>query len=234
MKYFSVALLLALGFTTGSLKAQTNRLQNQTTHHIGIQANPLLRQILSLGASDQVTNPYLLRYAIRNPNNQNEFNFGLGLSFLEDVDEDDLKSDNFSIDFRAGYALKRDLGKGFEAGISFDLLFSNQSVKTVSVNNFGGGGVTDSSITRTTSSSIGFGGGPRLTFDYYITPRLKLGTEASLYFTRFNDNQKIVNERFIEDFSGNLEYSRNEDEDQSRLTLTSINLPVAIYLTFVF
>jgi len=217
--------------------AQDDRLTTKTTHHVGLQANQLLNQILSFDGADAVTNPYLIRYSIRNHKNQNDFNFGLGLDFLLDEDLDDnLKNENITLNFRAGYALNRKIGKRIEAGVSFDALFDLQNIRTVAVNSFNNGNFVDSTITKTTTDITGFGFGPRFLFDYYVTPRLKIGAESSLYFTRASEKQRIEIERYTS--SGinpnEIDIARTDDEEESRLLDLNLNLPVAIFVTFVF
>ena len=226
--------LALLYLFTINLSAQEEKEADKATHHIGLQVNPLLQQIVSFGNADEVNNPYLLRYAIRNAKNQNEFNFGLGANFNQMIDQDDLKNQNLGLNFRAGYALNRAISKRLEAGISFDLLVDYQMVRTVAVNNFGGGGTTDSTITKTTTNNLGFGVGPRVTLDYYITPRLKIGTEASLYGIRSLSDQRIETERYIIEPNGTESLTRTDEKEEIQQLAFNFNLPVVIYLTLVF
>jgi hypothetical protein len=208
-------------------------LSDSRSYHIGLQANPLLRQILNLGANEAINNPYLLRVAIRQPNSRNEFNLGLGFSYTYNESNDNIKTDNFNTNLRFGYAKKYALGSRFEAGIGLDLLGLVGNAKTVSINNFGGGGFTDSTITNTTSNQFGYGLGPRISFDYYLSKSVKIGTEASLYWLNRTAEQQVVVESFRSDFNGNLQYDRAEDTDNSRSGNISLFIPVAIYLTII-
>ena len=220
--------ILALGST-----AQLE-LKNKHTYHIGLQANPLLRQILNFGANEEVNNPYLLRAEMRLPNSRNEISLGLGLSFINNETNNSFKTNAFNSDIRLGLGRKYLVGKRFEAGIAIDLLGNFAESKTVSVNNFGGGSFVDSTISTTTTNGFGFGLGPRLNFDYYLTDNIKLGTEASFYWQSIQSEQKVVVENFTSDFNGNIVYNRTDDKDELSQSSLNIFIPVVIYLTVIF
>lgn len=232
MRYlrFSFCCIALVGCLNASAQLELNE---KKTYHIGLQANPLLRQILNFGANEAINNPYLLRAAIRQPNSRNEYSLGLGFTYNFNESNDNIKTDNFNTDFRLGYAKKHLLGSRFEAGIGIDLLGQVGNAKTVAINNFGGGNVTDSTVTNTTSKQFGFGLGPRISLDYYISKRVKIGTEASLYWLNRTAEQKVVVENFRTNFNGNLDYTRTEDKDNTRNSNVSLNIPVAIYLTII-
>lgn len=208
------------------------QLNKTYSHHLGLQVNPLLKQLVNFGNSPVVDNPFLIKYGIRNNAKQTELMFGFGFRFTEESMESGLKSDFTRLNFRVGYALKKQLGKGFEIGAGLDGVLNLQNNQTVNIQSFGGG--IDSTITITNGRNYSFGGGPQLTLSYYITPNVKFGTESTLYFLVGQDNLKATIDNYRTDFNGNVVFSSQTEETEERTKQFEIQLPVALFLSVVF
>lgn len=234
---FSVVIILLclLSFTT--VDAQFSLDNNKKfSHHLGVQANPLLRQIINFGNSPDIQNPYLLKYGLRNNSNNTEFLFGFGFTYGKEEVEDGVNADFSNLDFRAGYAKKVLIGKGFEAGFGLDLVFNNSNAKTVNIQAFsGGGGFVDSTITTTKNFGMQYGLGPQLTLDYYITNNIKIGTEATFYYLVGQSTFTLDIQRFRTDLQGGgLEETSENDKEKLSSTDVRFQVPIALFLTVIF
>lgn len=202
------------------------------SHHIGVQVNPLLRQLVNFGNSPTVDNPFLIKYGLRNNATQMEWMFGFGYRYSLQNREDGLRSDLSDLDFRVGYAKKFDVSNRFEVGVGLDLVLNAQNNQTVNVQSFGGG--IDSTVTTTQSQEFAFGAGPQFTLAYYITPNIKFGTESTFYFLRGSSRLITRIENWRTDFNGNQIYTASDDEFKDTSLDLSFQLPVALFLTIVF
>jgi hypothetical protein len=229
-KLIYAAIVLCLCSTL--VVAQT---QKEYSHHVGVQTNLLLEQLINFGNSPQINNPFLLKYGLRNNEKQTELMIGFGFDYDFEEEENGLKSRLTDLDLRIGYAKKMMLNKRFELGYGLDAVFSGLNARTVNIQAFGGGGgFVDSTITTTRSYEIEYGLGPQFTLDFYITPTIKIGTEATFYFLSGQNSFDLTVENWQTDFGGNLSYSRSDDEDQSSTAAFNFQVPVALYLTVVF
>jgi hypothetical protein len=224
------ALLLSmlLGFFVQAQLGETT----SYSHHIGVQVNPLLRQIVNFGNSPAIDNPFLLKYGLRNNARQTEWMVGFGYRYALQNREDGLKSDLSDLDFRVGYAKKYNLSNRFEVGVGLDLVLNLQNNQTVNVQTFGGG--LDSTVSTTQSQDFAYGAGPQVTFAYYLTSNIKIGTETTFYFLRGSSNLLSRVENWRRDFNGNQIYSSSTDEFSETTMDLSFQLPVALFLTVIF
>ncbi len=236
-RIFSVVTII-LCLLGSSVNAQLSIDGNKKySHHLGLQANPLLRQIINFGNAPAIENPYLLKYALRKNANRTELLFGLGFSYNSDEVEDGITSDFLNLDFRVGYAKKVLLGKRFEAGFGLDLVVNNNNSKTVNIQAFsgGGGGFVDSTITTTKNFGLQYGLGPQLTLDYYITNSIKIGTEATFYFLTGASTFTLDRQRFRSNFQGGgLEETNSADRESLKFMDFRFQIPVALFLTVIF
>lgn len=197
--------------------------------HVGLQANPLLRQVLSFGGAPEVNNPFLLKVGIRNNATQRELMFGLGYTYeLERLDEG-LKTSNSALNFRVGYAQKVDLGKRFEAGYGFDAVLNLNNLKSQNGQSFG---FLDSLYTEITTDNLSYGFGPQLTFGYYITDKIRIGTEATLYYMVGTREEKVHTERTVPFPTPETVITQESRKD--RTESADLQIPVALFLTIIF
>ncbi len=204
------------------------------SHHLGIQINPLLKQIINISNSPAIDNPFLLKYAFRFNKTQTELTAGLGFDFSESDAESGLQSTSSDLSLRLGYSKRYMLGKRFEVGLGGDLIFNSRNIRTVNIQsvNFGQGAL-DSTVTTSRSTALGFGLGPQLNISYYITDHVRIGTEATYYFIRSEEklNVEIVNYTINPQQNDVTTTTENDSSNSNDLSLT---IPVALYLIIIF
>ncbi len=206
---------------------------DRISHHVGFQVNPLLKQIINFGNSPEIDNPFLVKYAIRFNQSRSEILMGLGYRYTQTSSENDLKSDLSDLSFRVGYSKKYMLGSRFEAGLGLDLVLNAQNNQTINIQAFNSG-VLDSTLTTTKSISSSYGLGPQFTIAYYISNRIKIGTEATFYFLTGVDKLSVKRQNFREDFStGQLIETSSYEESEAKITDFNLQLPVALFLTVI-
>lgn len=209
---------------------------DRISHYIGLQINPLLRQIISFGNSPDVNNPFLVKYSLRFNETRREIMFGFGYKYSESTTKGGLKSDLSNLSFRAGYSKKIPIGRRLEVGIGADGVFNATNNQTVNVQaiNFGAGSM-DSTITTSKSTAIGYGLGPQATLSFYITEKILIGTEASYYFIRSKQKLNVQSKNYSIPFPGSPEIvTVNTENDENKSLDFKLQLPVALFLIVVF
>ncbi|WP_462253955.1 hypothetical protein [Ekhidna sp.] len=187
-------------------------------HFLGLQVNELVRQIFSLGSTTAPSNPYFFNYNYTSATGKG---FAASFAYSKDKFSND---DNFNtlttnidnISFRIGYEKKNLLSKRFVYSIGIDFLVESQKNETENEDNF------SSQTIKTTNKTSGWGLGPRLNFQYRITSRVLIGTEANYYF-------KSLKEKFEIEFENNPD---NNDESETDIKRLSFSSPAILWLTF--
>jgi hypothetical protein len=199
-------------------------------HFTGIQANGLLRQLLSFGNNAQtVTNPFLLNYSLNNKNSGWGFHVGAGYVFADVADNDGITDrktyiNNFS--GRVGLDKMFTLNSRWQTGVSIDGLYFLDDNKTeTTITNF------DTVRTITNINSTRLGGGLRSYLRFGITEHILLGTEASIYFRSGTD--KVSNEVIQQIAFGGGSFS-SKSETKQKLSNVDISVPVVLYLIIAF
>ncbi len=213
-----------------NVKAQDH---GKYSHFIGIQANPLFHQILSFGNPDPVSNPYLLRYSFRENEKDVEYSFGIGYSLNTEKDKDGLESINNSIDTRLGWFKVIDLGNRLELSLGGDLIFGTQNIRTFNIQAFNFG-ILDSTITKSTTSNINYGLGPRIKMSYSFTKNFSIGTEANYYFRILKNKTNVLTTNYQGDGFGNITTTTNTTNAENSAKEFQIDLPIALFLVFRF
>lgn len=226
----SISLFALCSLLTLNAKAQDPA---KYSHIIGIQANPLLHQILSFGNPEPVSNPYLLRYSFRENEKMREYSFGIGYSLNTEKDQDGLESINNTIDMRLGWYKVIDLGKNLEVSLGGDLIYGTQNIRTFNIQAFNFG-ILDSTITKSTSVNNNFGLGPRIKISYSFSKNLSIGTEANYYFRFLKNKTNVLTENFQGDGFGNITTTTNTSNAESSAKEFQIDLPIALFLVFRF
>ncbi|MGB0176874.1 MAG: hypothetical protein ACPF9D_06895 [Owenweeksia sp.] len=231
-KITATALISLLALTTTFAQLTFND-DDRISHHIGFQVNPLLKQIINLGNSPEIDNPFMVKYALRFNRSRTELLMGFGYHYNQTSTKNDLKSDLSDLSFRIGYAKKYLIGSRFEAGVGLDLVLNARNNQTINVQAFNSG-ILDSTITTSKSISSSYGGGPQFTFAYYITNRVKIGTEATFYFLTGVEKLSVKRENFREDFStGIIVKTSDYEESEDKISDLDLQLPVALFLTII-
>lgn len=207
--------------------------ENKLTHYIGLQANPLLRQILSLSNVSDSDNPFLLTYAMRFNPSDLTVNAGFGHSQSTSEDQDGLKISSTDFSGRLGIGKRHTLGKRFEVGYGLDFITGKTSTETftIQVINFGNG--KDSTFTTTKSVLRNYGLGPQINISFLITENILFGTEASYYYIRSTEKFHVesVNHSTINDIT-----LINTDliNDEIKISEFSLQIPIALFLIIKF
>lgn len=215
----------------------TNR--KKINHYIGIQANPLFRQIINLSNNAAVvTNPYQLTYDFMFRKCGWGIQTGLGYTYQVTGDKNSAANHQSVINdvfYRAGFGKKKMIAKKFEATFGFDIAgdYRNDNTYALSVTGFSGGS-SDSVETRTASSITSIGGGLRGGLSFYISRRVILSTEANYYF--FNSVQKqntFLLETITQPGFPTTTNSSNENSD-TRNKKFALTLPAVLFLVVKF
>lgn len=219
-------LLFALFFTSMSLPVfsqdEDHTPEKKSNHYLGIQVNPLIRQIFNFSsANTPIDNPFLITYAVNSIETGWGLNVGLGYRF------DEIKENNNSneretkindLSFRVGFEKKTYLSKRWIMSLGIDALHEKLRNHTIS-RNTNGFGATPFKI-ETDSKSTGWGIGPRFTINYQVSERILLGTEANYYFKTIKETTE-----FKSDSS-----SQNTPEDPVKFKKFQLHLPISIQL----
>ena len=213
-----------------------NEKDKKVNHFIGIQANPLLQQILSLGGAAPVSNPYLIKYTLKPNKIPFELNVGIGYDYESSEQKDGAKILIHDLSGRIGIGYKKMITKKFECGIGLDFAINNQTNKTTNITSFQfiGTNFLDSTVTTTNSINSASGGGFQFNMAYHLNQRMLIGTEATYYylFQESKTNNEIVNYR--KDGFNPLVITTTTDNSKNIGSLLDFNLPVAIFLIVKF
>ena len=204
-------------------------------HYIGIQANLLLKQIISLDNTAEVNNPYFLKHSFSHVNMKGMFNVAFGYAYSRDEDKDGFVSNLSDLSVKTGFGFAKALGKKFQLGYGLDVVFGSKSIQTITIvafDFFGGG--TDSTITTTRSSDLSYGGGLQASFTFNIARNVLVGTEASYYFIFTDSKLNVETERYFDDGFSPVAITTTTLNEQTKRGALSLTLPVSIFLIFHF
>ena len=167
--------------------------EKRTTHYIGLQVNEVIKQLFNLSDNQEVIdNPYFINYQFNSNYTGFGMNFGLGIKLQETETNDALVKTSTNInDFsiRIGVEQKKHLGKKWLVSIGIDGLYNNSSNVTKSFNSNGFGSFSSVETDNRTES---FGGGPRASIHFKLSPHILIGTDASFYFTINKHDDKTI------------------------------------------
>lgn len=213
---------------------QTYNNDKKTSHFIGFQTNELLRQLFSFGNTIETGNPFLLKYSLRFNEPNFEITAGLGYrTGSSNQNSGNLTTSQSDLFFRLGAAKKYNIGRRFEVGVGIDgvvsSITSNSENTVVNVNN----NFFDSTYTSTKNNALTVGGGPQFTLAYYITPRIKLGTELTTYFTYSEAKFENISEQ-LRIQNGFVTRNSFEDTGTNFLTNFELTLPISLFLSVKF
>jgi hypothetical protein len=192
----------------------------KASHYIGLQANQLLRQLISFGGnSTPVNNPYLLTYSVNSKANGFGFSTGLGASAATSQSNDNfitVSTKSSDLAWRFGLEQKKYLSKHWLIGFGADVLVEWSKSETTSQQGIGNPQVK---ITTKTNRS---GFGPRASIAFQFHDRLLVGTEGAYYFKWGKQEQTSMN-------SG-----QPNNNGDNKIKSLAFALPTAIFLTLKF
>lgn len=238
-KFFVAALVAAC--TSFYCEAQNETpLTKKYNHYVGFQANELLRQLLNLSDNDNaVDNPYIVTYSIESIRSRLGLHIGFGYTYNRVSHKDAPVSSETKVNdlfYRIGFLKKVGLGKRFEAGLALDLIGGYQLDKTFTSSVTPQGSTIDTSNTSITNKIITYGGGPQLSLGFYITEKIILGTEASMYYSMKRNTQNILVKNISTDIfnGGDPIITTSNFNDEVDTYGFAITLPVSIFLIVKF
>jgi hypothetical protein len=162
----------------------------KVSHYVGLQANQLIRQLLSFGGNNTaVTNPYALVYTVNSKETGWGLATGLGYSSIQTKTSDLFTSTTSKVDdfaWRVGFEKKTYILKNWLLSLGGDFLVESNKAVTITNN----GSATNPTVT-TKEKRQGFG--PRASLNYHINDKLLIGTEASYYFKSIKHTQTQTN-----------------------------------------
>lgn len=204
-------------------------------HYVGIQANILLKQIISLDNTAEVNNPFFLKHSFSHKNMKGMFNTALGYAYSRDEDKDGFVSNLSDLSVKTGFGFGKALGEKFQLGYGLDVVFGSKSIQTITVVAFDFiGGATDSTITTTRSYDLSYGGGLSASFTFNISKNVLVGTEASYYFIFTDSKLNVETERYEDDGFNPITLTTSTLNEQTKSGTLSLTLPVSIFLIFHF
>lgn len=160
--------------------------KGNVSHYIGLQANQLLRQILSFGNSGAVTNPYLFTYSANSRTTGVGFSTGIGLSSVTTKTTDNFTNTVSNVNdfaWRFGLEKKKYFSKYWLFGIGGDVVIDLSKAETTARSGTGG------LETQVTTNTRRGGLGPRASLAFQFSERLLVGTEGAYYFKWGNTEQ---------------------------------------------
>jgi hypothetical protein len=200
-------------------------------HYLGVQANPLLRQILSIGSTSSISNPYLLNYSMNSTKSGCGFHVGVGVDYSMILDNDginDRKSEITNISSRLGFDKVYTISERWQAGFGIDGIFQSAENQTTSqIISF------DTITTVTKIGSLRYGGGVRAFLRYNVSKRVLIGTESTVYFSTGNSDISTSISRKEFNFPGSPVITTTSSSKQDLRAITT-SIPVAIYLILKF
>lgn len=232
-----IALVALILIGSSSIQAQTDTVSVRTfDNFVGLQANELLRQIISFDEAPEVRNPYLLTYTIRHNQTGLTFNAGVGFSSTKVTNENDVETRTQMNDLRLGLGYQKKLGKIIEAGVGLDYLVGRDRIETISISVQNFQSFIDSSYATSKQINKRSGFGLHGSLRFVIANWLTVGTEFSIQQIKSEEGFNAVNKRytvptdpFVQE-SGSIT-TVNEKDDK---TSSEILLPVAIFIGIRF
>ena len=235
MRKFLLSGILSLG-CIGHSFAQTedpnSKQEKMFEHSIGVQLNPLIRQVLNFNNSTTATNanvsPYLVTYNINLKKTGWGLRIGGGYNYSSVKNDDGVTATNTKLNdvqLRVGIEKAFTLSPKWSAGAGLDFVYNSNDDNNVAVTTSFD---TITTTTKTTTSS--YGGGPMAWLRYNITEKILIGTETSFYYLTGKD--KITVTTTITDFSGSSNSS--DSKTDNKVASGTFTLPVAFYVIVKF
>ena len=198
-------------------------------HFVGVQINPLLRQLLTIGSVPNTGNPFLLNYSMNHSLTKCGVHGGVGYSFSQIKDNDnitDRKTLATSVSARIGFDKYYELSSRWQLGFGIDGVYQlSENITNTQIISF------DTINTESRITAQRSGGGLRGFARFKLSERVLLGTECTMYY-QFGNNKtetKITGPDFNQPGFPNVTTTSVLNQD---LIESSLVLPVAVYLIF--
>lgn len=203
--------LLLIGFQQSACCEDT--LSKPTKHELGFNTTLLIKQVLSFNPSNIPFSPYMVTYKYT-LGKQTNLRAGAGITVQKTSStENDINkrhSKFYSMDYRLGAEIQKMLTQRWKAYYGIDVVYMyNETFTEFQFNTF-------------SSQTKGYGIGPVAGIQCYLTKRLSLFTETTLYFT--NTDERIKN-------TSSSPFGQNSSS-HSNILRGDIKLPTTLYLAF--
>jgi len=208
LKRLNVAMLMATIFTSNLLAQETpskpengDYTDKTFFYEQGLNCTQFVKQYLSLNATTNTNLPYLftgnfvykkigLRYGFNFNNSRastSQDPTGTNTAFNT---PNTTKTLTNVYDARVGVFYYKRLSRRFITNIGVDFLYLNSYIKTSSFNSTSSG-TFSSSTTNSDLKTVatGLGCGPFISIQYFIAPRVSIGTESAIYYSMSSSNQ---------------------------------------------
>jgi hypothetical protein len=234
LKHCCFAVLFAIVCNSHLSAQQTADSADNNTfdHFTGVQANLLLRQILSFNDPGEINNPYLLKYTLKHRSGI-ALNIAAGFNSVSEETGGGIISNSDQVDLRVGLGYQKKVGK-FEIGVGADVIFSDLDQQTFSSQVITSSQGIDSSLTSTGKSVEGFGYGLQGSVSFYLTPNILIGTETSLRYIKTTDKLNTYIERYFIQGNEIITAMQTNENDLIEAKSYTIQIPVAIFLIAKF
>ncbi len=234
-----ILFLTILSIYSLSAAAQTDSIQTRIfNQYIGVQVNPLIKEVINLGSSTSVPNPYLLTYGFfyTRWNLGLEIGAGVQVSTLEETDSPINRSTRLNqMNFRAGLGRKISVGKLFLAGIGLDYIYESSDILTKTTSEQTNSFQSIKNVSEIKGKANGMGGGVRLNIAMSITKKIQLGTEVGYYYVASKEKDKIYSEiTTVHLTSGVSTFNIVNESPTIKTSRFSLNAPVALFLIVKF
>ncbi|HPI54740.1 MAG TPA: hypothetical protein PLU10_08615 [Chitinophagaceae bacterium] len=198
-------------------------IKKRVTHQIGINIASFVDRFLKFNnTTNTVTDPHLLSYRLQLRNRVN-FRVGIGYSsnkesLTESTSSSPRTTDMHSLGARVGVEYYLLQSRKWKVGAGIDALYSN--TYSHSITNETGSGVEFVQTAAQKRMSLG----PTLSIQYFVHPRVSIGTEGGMYAFQADDEQK-------QSITGSF-----PSESKSTSTITGVNssAPIALFIHFNF
>jgi hypothetical protein len=136
-------------------------------YDVGINITSMIAKVISVADDRDIDNSYLLNLRIKN--NKHGIRTGFFIDYTNSVSFSSTSLEVLSTKARMGYERYYQINKKFILGYGFDILgnYSNS--------------ISDNEVFKNKIKTLTFGLGPVMKFEYFLSSRLSISTETSLY-----------------------------------------------------
>jgi hypothetical protein len=195
-------------------------------NELGVNITNVLGNVLSLNPNN-INSPYGLIYRRHIGTSSLRLGLDVGLSTIEDFSfsnniQSQKKTTERAINSRIGYEWHLPINRRFMFSYGLDVVFNRFSDDSeISEFTFNSGG-SFTKFFKSEETTLGFGGGPVLRFDYRFNDRLSLSTESTFYYIRNRSTDRL--------YDGNLLLI----DDKFNTSNLNLVLPQSLFVNLVF
>jgi hypothetical protein len=182
-------------------------------HELGVNTTLLIKQVLSFNSNNIPFSPYFVTYKYLFKNNIN-LRAGAGVMVQKtSTTENDINkrySKSYNMDYRLGIEKQNMLSERWKAYYGLDIIYTYNEI------------FAESEFATFSNQVKGFGAGPVVGIQFYMTKRLSLFAESTLYYSNLNDRTSNTSTN---------PFGQNSTS-HSNILKGEIKLPTTLYLAF--